>query len=331
VNLSITGKHYDTVYLGESFSNIVNIFAKANRQRCCIVDIWDGGSLFHGVDIGDFCVDRVPMHVNKPINTLLGEYVEYVRFKPDIEFLGTETSYENKVSKGIQLQRNWFLELSSGGYIPKKFWCKVFRDLKRKVSVARYYGEIKKANLERRLIAVSYEREVLTYDKLVISLPLPYIINKLNLRVNGESFKYVSLFINLLIIDNYVGENKVIYVGKTHVVPHTIIIINLSDFNERLSNYALVYVMSSVKHPYVDIKGEFFERILVDVKRLGIVNVGNIKAYRVFMEKYGLLGILDDKAVDVLNTLRGYDVVLLGRLGSWKEVSINDLLTHVQV
>lgn len=332
MNLGATENHCDIIYLGESFSSIINALTKAGNQQRCMIDIWDGGSLLSGVDLGGFCVDRVPILVDRPIDikSILTEgYVEYVRFKPYVEFLGSEVQYENKVSKGVKLQRNWFLELSSGGYLPKKFWCNIFRDMRKVIIAKRYYGGVRKINLRDKLVIVSNEREVLTYGKLVISLPLPYVLNKLGVKVS-DGFKYVSLFINIFLVGNYVGESRVIYVGKSHVVPHTIIAINLGDLNEELGNYTLLYVVSSVKHPYVDIKGEFFERIIVDIKRLGVVDVSSIKAYRVLMEKYGLLGTLGDEVIDTHNMLRGYDAVLLGRLSLWREVGINDILVHTQ-
>jgi hypothetical protein len=319
----------DVVYLGESLSTLASISRKLTVDETIIVDIWSDGSLLSGIKVSNLEVDKIPMLVKESITT-----DNTVYFKPDTIYIGSETTYDSKVSMSVELQRNWFQELSQGGIIPRKFFCSIYRSLKSLVGVKRNYdviSTIKLRNKELKLLRYG----VLHYGTLVNTLPLPYFINKTDLPSDIKEgliskLDYVGLLINIALTRCNVDNYTVVYVGKKNLIPHTIVVIPLRYFMKELTNYAIVYSITSIRRPYISFKGEYVNRLLLDVNKLGMFNVELI-SYKVIHEKYGLLGRVDEDLEYYLGSLKDAGVVLKGRLGIWRELSIKELLDNNNV
>jgi len=313
----------NVVYLGESLSTLASISKKSIVNEVVIVDIWSDGSLLSGIKVSNLEVDKIPILAKESITT-----DNTVYFKPDTVYVGSETTYDNKVSIGVELQRNWFYELSQGGTIPKKFFCSIYRHLKSLVSVRRSYDVISTIKLREKELRLT-RHGVLHYDTLVNTLPLPYFISKVDLPLDVKEgliskLDYVGLLISIALtrcnIDNY----TVVYVGKKNLIPHTVVLIPLRNFIEELIDYTIIYSITSIRRPYISFKGEYVNRLLSDVSKLGVFNIELI-SYKVIHEKYGLLGRVDDLE-SYLGSLKDFGVVLKGRLGIWRELSIKELL-----
>ncbi|MCX8186521.1 MAG: hypothetical protein N3G48_05380 [Sulfolobales archaeon] len=315
------------VYLGESLSTLASVLTNPNSSQV-IIDIWDEGSLLSGIQICNTIVDKAPLLMNGHI-----PIADLITIHPNSIFIGSESSYIRKVSKGVDLQRNWLLELSRGGKMPRNFFHSIYKKFRHEAIAKRVYDVIDKLELSNRRITLLRYGTV-SYDKLVNSLPLPYIMSKVDLNPKFKNtflkLGYVSLLIGISVAKVRVEEYTTVFIGKTNIVPHTVVLIPLKILKEDLIDYVLIYSVTSIKRPYSDYKGEYVSRLLNDVKKLGFKDVRFICSKLVF-EKFGLLGNMDADLEAVINILKDHDVELLGRLGTWREISITDILDHAGV
>ncbi len=318
------------IYLGESLSTLA-VLIKDRHYQDVVVDLWSGGSLLSGIEICGITFDRVPMLIRNP-PTSLG--TEFISVKPVTTFVGSESSYDVKVSKNTYVQRNWLLELSSGGKIPSKFFCGMYRELRARVGSRRIYDTISKVRLiDKKLNLLRHG--TMDYDILVNSLPIPYITGKVDLNVDikvmSSKLDYVSLLIGVVLGEYKVSEYTVMYIGKTNFIPHTVVLIPLERFSSELpSNYALIYSITSIKRPYSSYKGEYVNRLLGDLRRLGLQDL-KLLCYKLICEKYGLLGDVGPELEWVISSLRDYDVKSIGRLGTWREIGLDEILNNVSI
>lgn len=315
------------IYLGESLSTLTSALRESNPQHV-IIDLWDGGSLLSSIEICGMEVDKAPLLAYRVIPT-----VESITIHPHSVFIGSESSYAKKVSKNVHIQKNWLLELSKGGKIPRNFFHSLYKKLRSEAINRRIYDTIKKVELgNRRITLLRYG--TLNYEKLMNSLPLPYIVGKTDLRHDLKNaflnLDYVSLLTGISVARAKVDEYTILYVGKNNLVPHTVVLIPLKIFEEGLSDYILIYSITSIKRPYVNYRGEYVNRLLNDVKKLGLGDMKPLCSKLIF-EKFGLLGSVSADFEAVIDGLRDYDVEPLGRLGTWREVSIDDVLNHAGI
>ncbi len=312
------------MYLGESLSTL-SVLIRDPRPQDVIADLWEGGSVLSGIEICGMVLDRAPLLVKNPLTSVKAEFLSV---KPATVFIGSESSYHLKVSKGMELQKNWLLELSKGGKIPRGCFCNIFKQLRSKVANKRIYDTISKIELSSKRLTL-LRHGIMHYDKLVNSLPLPYVMSKISTGVgNGAAlpqFDYVSLLIEIALTKLRLEEYTIIYVGKGDIVPHTVVLVPLTYLKESASDDVLVYSITSIKRPYTSHKGEYVGRLLSDLRKLGLQEAVFMGS-RLICEKYGLLSNIGPELENVINSLKDHDVELLGRLGTWREMSIDDIL-----
>ncbi|MEM2206257.1 MAG: hypothetical protein QXK16_03420 [Sulfolobales archaeon] len=318
------------VYLGESLSTLIAMIKEPHPQDL-IADLWERGSLLGGIEVCGMEFDRVPM-LSKNLPGL--PKLELISVKPAAVFIGSESSYNVRVSRNTDVQRNWLLELSIGGKIPKKFFNGMFKELRSRVTNERVYDILSRAELSSRKVRF-LRYGTIDYCKLVSSLPLPYVMGKAVLN-SGKTLplvelNYVSLLVEIALAEYKIEEYTVIYVGKSNIIPHTVVLIPLRLFKEDLlSDYVLVYSITSIKRPYRNYKGEYVDRLLKDVRKLGFQDM-RFLCHKLIFEKYGLLGTVGPEVGEVVGTLKDFNVELIGRLGTWKEMSIDEILNYVSI
>lgn len=318
------------VYLGESLSTIIAMIRDPHPHDV-ISDLWERGSILGGIEVCGVEFDRVPMLSRNPPN--LPE-LELISVKPATVFIGSESSYDAKVSRNTNIQRNWLLELSAGGKMPKKFFSGMFKELRGRVTNERVYDALSRVELKSRKVTF-LRYGGMDYCKLVSSLPLPYMMGKFILN-SGRTpppieLNYVSLLVEIALAEYKIEEYTVMYVGKSHIIPHTVVLIPLRLFKEDLlSDYVLIYSITSVKRPYSSYKGEYIDRLLKDLRKLGLRDM-RFLCRKLIFEKYGLLGATGPEVEEVVKTLKDFDVEFIGRLGTWKEVSIDEILNYASI
>jgi hypothetical protein len=313
------------VFLGESLSALAHILKSKMESNSLIVDIWDGGSIYQGWDIGKICLDRVPLFLKEKClrNT------EYLQYTPDVTYIGEEMEYLHKVSGGLDVQRNWLHEYSHGGFLPKSMWCSWFRELKKGIKVPKIYGNIVKIVPENGLIEAAGRKETIYYNRLYNTLPLPYFLRKIQSSYKfyevASEVPYISLVI-LLIVLKIKDIERVIFVGKRKYFVNTIVTLDASKIYEGLEGYMLVYSFASVSTKN-KLRPGLWEKMLSDLKKLGIIK-GDIISSRYYIEKYALLGRWD-KLGEVKNKLSGVGVTLMGRLGLWFDIGLDKIIKQL--
>jgi len=335
-NHVLTDELSKVVFLGESLTALTAIY-KGHIKPHVIIDVWEGGSSLYGWDFAGKCIDRLPILTRSKCYILNDE--KYVQVKPIVEVVGSEDGFTDKITSRIPdtIQINWLDTMSEGGYMLLNGWCSMLRKLKSKVvNVSKIYGEIKYIHLDRSVIKVGWRKEI-RYAKIVNTLPLPYFTSKIITMDNNVKrvsdmelgLSYVSLYIMTLIAsksDISLEKSKVIKVGKKGFLTALIFMLPM-NYVYGLNDLVLIYVLSPITLD--TLKPELSSKILSELRRLNVLtNFKSIYFYRDHFERYAILGESRGKINDFMNTLRGYGIEFMGRLGSWKDVWICDVLEN---
>ena len=303
------------IYLGLSLATLLS----NPGVNDLIIDVWEGGSVLYGWDFLNSCLDRLPLLVEDSdcVKRLGGRPVEF-----DImtELLGMEKDIIRKLQLN-DLSRFWPFKLSKNAYLPANGWCTLFRKKISKVQSKRIFGEIKYIDPQEKELRVSWWRK-LNYNTLYNTLPLDYLMKKLrDLDSVKNGLKSIPLYISSLLIRSRLDEFRIYYLGKKKYASVTVIHSPL--LNPKLSGYSIAYML--IPYQAFRDQGAFRERAISDAKKLGLLE-GEPVFIRGYFEKYGvLLG-----GVSELAHFRNYGIILLGRLGKWKELGICDILNEMK-
>ncbi len=296
-----------------------------------VFDFWHGGSVLHGWDFLRRCVDRLPIGVNDPdtISALGGTSVE---LSLEGELLGTESDYEHKVTcEGrVRIQRDWIKELVGMKWYVSGGWCSLFRKLvsQNRMTTKAFFGDLRYVNAKGKTIYV-LPHGLIRYEEIVNSLPLEYVINKTthsNARYNFPA-KYATLYVTVVIVRG-AYEPRIWFLGKRRFVSSAIITLPLKLLYPQLNlgeedltlAYAFVPQLMGKLNP--DVR----QKVMADFKRLGL-NTRNPLFVRSHFERYGYLGEREG-IDDIINVLADYGIKCVGRLGTWRELGINEILAE---
>ncbi len=324
------------VFLGESFTTLLYVTHSKHYEGSLIIDLWKGGSLLHGWELTLFdelkCLDRVPIlcKETKLLEDLGGELVGV---EANVNFIGTEEGYRSKMSLGdeVNIQHDWLLEYSNDKYYAKGGWCSIYRELRNKVSALRIYGELQRILPEDEALIIKGAR--ITYRKVLNTLPLPYILSKLagsNLSEYAKVFKYVPLYAVTLIAKETLDNLKLTYVGKKGFLLSAVVELPVYYLSSRGKEYKIIYGFAPVA--ISRLRAELFQKVVAELKKLKIIeSYSTVVAERCYFERYGLLGTIDYYNIKYVSTeLRKHGIYLDGRLGSWSEKSVQDILVSIR-
>ncbi|MCD6278525.1 MAG: hypothetical protein J7J11_02470 [Desulfurococcales archaeon] len=324
------------VFLGESFTNLLCCTLSELCEGDLIVDVWRGGSLLNGWNItlsGELiCLDRVPLLCRSArlIESLGGESES---IDVSVNFMGTEEGYRSKVTlEGkVVIQHDWLMEYSESKYSVKGGWCKMYRSLKRRANISRIYGEVQKVLPDDRTLIIKNSK--ITYSKILNTLPLPYVLRRLtnsDLSKYAEIFKYVSFYIVTLIIREALDYLKLTYVGRKGFSLSAVVEVPGRYLLSRGDGYKVLYSFVPVTFNYL--RAELYQKVMSELRKLKIIKSDNIVvAERSYFERYGLLGVIKSDCIEhISKELRKFEIYLSGRLGSWSEKSILDILASVK-
>jgi len=324
------------VFLGESFTNLLCSALSELRESDLIIDVWRGGSLLNGWDIalsGELiCLDRVPLLCRSTylLESLSGESES---IDISVNFMGTEEGYRSKVTlEGkVIIQHDWLMEYSKSKYFIKGGWCKIYRSLKRQVNISRIYGEVQKVLPDDRTLIIKNSKII--YSKILNTLPLPYVLSRLansDLNKYAEIFKYVSFYIVALIIKEALDHLKLTYVGRRGFSLAAVVEVPGRYLLSHDDEYKVLYSFVPVTFNYL--RAELYQKVMSELRKLKIIKSDNIVvAERSYFERYGLLGVVKSDCIEhISKELRKFEIYLSGRLGSWSDKSILDILASVK-
>jgi len=314
------------LYLGLSLTT--TILRKGVRGGL-VFDIWPGGSTLYGWDVLKQCVDRVPICVNDPntVNALGGVPV---KLELEEELLGTESDYELKVTCGghVSIQRDWIAGLTGRRWYASGGWCSLFRKLikQERITAGAIFGDLRFIDVERKTAYV-LPHGLITYEGIVNSLPLEYVVGKVTQFNARRQFraKYVTLYITTVITKGG-HEPHVWFLGKRRFTSSAVVSLPFKLLYPQLGlssdNLTLIYAFT----PQLmgRLSPDAHQKVMADLRRLGF-DVRDAMFIRSHFERYGYLGQREG-VEDVINLLRDYEVECVGRLGTWRELGVNEVL-----
>ncbi len=276
-------------------------------------------------------MDRLPIGVNDPdtVSALGGTPIE---LSLEGELLGTESDYEFKITCGdkVRIQRDWIAELVGRKWYVSGGWCSLFRKLvkQEKAIAGAFFGDLRFIDVKRKFIYV-LPHGLVKYDKAVSSLPLEYIANKvtpLNIRRQFKA-KYVTLYITTVITRGGC-EPHVWFLGKRRFASSAVVSLPLKLLypQSSLGKGDLTLTYAFVPQLMGGLNPDIRQKVLADLKRLGL-DVRNALFVRSHFERYGYLGQRDG-IDDVINLLEDHGIECVGRLGTWRELGISEILTE---
>ncbi len=278
-------------------------------------------------------MDRLPIGVNDPgaISALGGTPIE---LSLEGELLGTESDYEFKITCGgrVRIQRDWVTELAGRKWYVSGGWCSLFRELikQEKIIAGTLFGDLRFVDAKRKSIYV-LPHGLVEYDEIVSSLPLEYVLGKvipLNIRHQLKA-KYVTLYI-MTVITRGGCEPRVWFLGKRRFASSAVVSLPLKllypQLRLRLGKGDLTLTYAFVPQLIEELNPDIRQKVLADLKRLGL-DTRNALFVRSHFERYGYLGQRDG-VDDIINLLVDYGVECVGRLGTWRELGISEILTE---
>ncbi len=304
------------IYLGLSLTTLM----MSPSSSDLVIDVWEGGSTLYGWDVRDICIDRVPLIVSDPdcIKVVGGKLAKFTVSK-DVIGDKHDIYRKLKLKDTSTFDLFWPARVKDICYMPLGGWCKEFRKMLMSLKSKILLGELKEIDLVKREIRVGWWNSI-QYDELINTLPLDYFLTKLNDRPG--SLKYtlynVPFYIASFVLSGTRDDVRIIFLGKKKYA--SIAMIEVPGKVYGLDNVFIAYLFI----PYETFKrlGAFREKAISDLKRLGI-RKSDILVERGYYEKYGLIvGDVDKEE------FKDYNIRLEGRLGSWSEKGICDVINE---
>ncbi len=291
------------------------------------------GGLARGEIVNGFSVDAFPVFLSsKDIGRLeeigLGASYHRVDYSPVTLKPGPLKEKMWGRPRGISVEKlddPWPLRWSSPGYYPVEGWSKTLSTWGERLRYKHIHESFKKI-VDR--VALTYHGHRVEYKRLYYTLE---VINAhRRLGVGALSFKpiYCHMAAISLIVEGGVPEWVLGFHGGTAILPHTIIFPSKLTRGFIEDHYG---VSAMISYGEEGLRPGFLEQTISRLKKMNIVN-GNIRMERVHIAKYACIrsGELDSYIDEIKNVLSEKKVVLVGRKALWKEMSIGELVSHIQ-
>ncbi|GEM_PF-3070874 len=313
-------------FLGASFTTYVSKHGSSDA----IIDNWFGSSSLYGWDTQWGCLDRIPILLKNP-EPLSSMGVEFSVYDVDVELelIGSESDYMGKILEGldgVSPQDSWIVTAKPGRYLVRGGACSFLRMLASKSAAVKVFDELRLIR-GRDGVIVTANTVTKCSEGIVSTMPLDYVARKAGYR-NPPQPPYASLYVTLAIINTKHASGKVgvKLLGKRRYssllivsVPAEALLPRLEASEEVLVVYALTVLRSGRIDPSVR------QKTLSDLKRLGY-DVRSASLIRCHFEKYGILGQANKAVEDLKNYVTEQRVKPAGRLGLWRELSVEDAL-----
>ncbi|MGC8974686.1 MAG: hypothetical protein ACP5KB_00640 [Thermoprotei archaeon] len=321
-----------TLILGDSLSSNVYVTQDLKDLSDSIILSWVGApSSLDGWDFTNTCIDRLPLFLEK---TECLEYLglEALEVNYNYVLIGEEESLKTKVSLlGEDTYYTWYDLFSrkyNRVYKPLLSWCQVIKILRSKSRIPRLYANIRSIDPSEKIVLLEGGATI-EYENIVSSVPQDLLLSKLrgvNLEDIPTNYAYLPYSISLIIskIDQKIRDDEVIIYAlgrKRYIASHAILL--KAGVNSK-NNYVLIYMLTPLKQGAS--KTEVLIKNLSELKNLGI-RVQDIMLIRSYVEKYGKIFRLKKDPYDKL--LKELSIKVIGRYGSWEELSICNIINTV--
>ncbi len=178
---------------------------------------------------------------------------------------------------------------------------------------------------------ITNKREIV-YDHLISSLPFPMLLEKCGLDYPADTFSCNKVLVFNLGFDSK-GDDKVnnwIYIPDKDVIFYRVGYYDNILGTDRMSLYVEIGFQ---ENQTLEKEGLYLERVLDDLRRLGIVTTQHLVDYEAVLMDPAYVHI-NKKGNDALASykaqLAAKDVYSIGRYGSWTYCSIEDNMLEAQ-
>ncbi len=336
---------YEYVVLGNSLvGNLICVTLK--NGNTLLLDYARRSSILYGYDAvlrgKSCCIDSIPILLNDDdvaeISNLISNNLRIIKTNVDVELIGTEEGYTNKIKGEFIPQVNWFDEIVNGRLFIDNGFCRVFRYLDSKCS-NKFFGEIRRVELTNKKVRI-LDRDV-TYDKLIVTYPLDFMLRKIkgipiSIKDSLSKLNFESILSTLIVVKSKLCANdgiKIVKVGKKGFLTTLITLIG-SDFYSSLSKllgreYTIVYALSPTS--VNKLRGELDRLVLNELRRLINLQINDIILYRQIFIKYGLIGTVNyDDMKNLEEYFKSYDAYLIGRTAKWRDMRLSEIIREVR-
>ncbi len=294
-----------------------------------VIDYWFGSSSLHGWDVRQGCLDRIPILLNDPARIReAGLELNVARVEVELELIGCESDYKGKILEGLKgacPQSSWIVEAEPGKYVVRGGMCRVFRGLALRSPAVKVFEEL-------RLIK-GFDKTVVTANTLIRysegitnTMPLNYIARKAGYE-SAPQPPYASLHITLAVVNAKRGIEgvEIKLLGKHRYSSLLTVAIPAEILLPELNVEGLIVVYAMAVLPSKGVDPSIRQKSLSDLRRLGY-DIRSANLIRYHFEKYGILGYGDEAVEEIKNYLNEHNISLAGRLGLWRELSIEDIV-----
>ncbi|MEM2005169.1 MAG: hypothetical protein QXK83_03730 [Zestosphaera sp.] len=320
-----------TVYLGDSLSSNLT----ADVENALIVSWPNTPCSLDGLNLGDLCIDRIPIYVGDPkcINNLGFEarrvIYNYILFGEE-EIL-KDKIYPPSIKDTHHFWYDVLPERYGNLYHPKDGWCSVMRVLRRRLEVPRIYANIAGIDPVKKEIRIE-GGSILEYEKLVSTIPQDLLLTRLRGVSYDEVLKdYVHVPYNISAvigtIEQGFGDYEVLVyaLGKRRFISSHVILVKYPATDPN-SKQVLIYVLTPLKREVP--RSEILSKSISELRKIGI-KVKGLSFIRSYVEKYGVVCRRGEGASVRLLAELGIEV--RGRYGSWAELSVCDIVKEAGI
>ena len=291
------------------------------------------GGLARGEIVNGFSVDAFPVFLSsKDIGRLeeIGLEASYHRIDYSPVTLKPGPLKEKMWGRprGIsvgELDDPWPLRWSTPGYYPVEGWSKTLSTWEKKLRYKHIHESFKKIVDGA---ALTYHGQRVGFERLYYTLEVIDAQRRLGVEALLSRPVYCHMAAISLIVEGEAPEWILGFHGGTAILPHTIVFPSklIKEFIE--GHYSVSAIISYGEE---GLRPGFLEQTISRLKKMNIVN-GNIRMERVHIAKYACIrsGELDNYIDKIRKVLSEKRVVLVGRKALWKEMSIGELVSHVQ-
>ncbi len=184
--------------------------------------------------------------------------------------------------------------------------------------------EVLHIDMDKKMV-ITTRREI-AYDRLISSLPFPKLLDKCGISYPVDTFSCNKVLVFNLGFDSK-GEDKTnnwIYVPDKDIIFYRVGYYDNILGTDRMSLYVEI---GFPENQSLDKEGLYLERVLGDLRRLGIVTTQNLVDYEAVLMDPAYVHI-NKKGNDALASFKAQlaekSVYSIGRYGSWTYCSIED-------
>jgi len=292
------------------------------------------GGLVRGVVLGDNAIDAFPIFLeDKDLDRLRDIGFEIDVIEVDLvssilkhgplkaKMWGYRRGSEDLVK---ELEDPWPLRWSNKMLYPRDGWSKLLSKWEGVLKFKWVHEGLRRVDLGGKK-AKTYHGQVVSYSKLLYTLPLVDVKDKIGINLDIKPSFCHMIAISILAEGKHPFGWIIGYHGGTAILPHTIVytskLVGIEDYHS---------ISALISYEGEGLPAGFLEQTISRLKKMNIIKP-NTLLERVYIAKYACINANDvDSTIRkrVIEELKDKGIILVGRRALWKEMSIGELVEN---